>query len=33
MLQDLKPDLKKVYYLEAEVEYKKDGSYTIKNAP
>ena len=30
MLQDLKPDLKKVYYLEAEVEYKKDGSYTIK---
>ena len=33
MLQDLKPDLKKVYYLEAEVEYKKDGSYTIKSAP
>ncbi len=32
MLQDLKPDLKKVYYLEAEVEYKKDGSYTIKKA-
>ena len=30
MLQDLKPDLKKVYYLEAEVEYKKDGAYTIK---
>ncbi len=31
MLQDLKPDLKKVYYLEAEVAYKKDGSYSIKN--
>ena len=30
MLQDLKPDLKKVYYLEAEVEYKKDGSHNIK---
>ena len=30
MLQDLKPDLKKVYYLEAEVEYRKDGSYKIK---
>jgi len=33
MLQDLKPDLKKVYYLEAEVAYKKDGSYTIENTP
>ncbi len=32
MLQDIKPDLKKVYYLEAEVEYKKDGSYKIKKA-
>jgi len=32
MLQDLKPDLKKVYYLEAEVEYKKDGSYKIIKA-
>ena len=30
MLQDLKPELKKVYYLEAEVEYSKDGSYKIK---
>ena len=30
MLQDLKPDLKKVFYLEAEVEYSKDGSYKIK---
>ena len=30
MLQDLKPNLKKVYYLEAEVTYSKDGSYTIK---
>jgi len=33
MLQDMKPDLKKVYYLEAEVEYNKDGSYTIKKTP
>jgi hypothetical protein len=33
MLQDLKPDLKKVYYLEAEVEFKKDGSYVIKSTP
>ena len=32
MLQDMKPDLKKVYYLEAEVEYSKDGSYKIKKA-
>ena len=30
MLQDIKPELKKVYYLEAEVEYNKDGSYIIK---
>ena len=30
MLQDLRPDLKKVQYLDAEVEYKKDGSFTIK---
>ena len=30
MLQDLKPDFKKVYYLEAEVSYSKDGSYKIK---
>jgi rhodanese-related sulfurtransferase len=30
MLQDIKPELKEVYYLEAEVEYKKDGSYKIK---
>ena len=33
MLQDMNPDLKKVYYLEAEVEYSKDGSYTIKTTP
>jgi rhodanese-related sulfurtransferase len=33
MLQDIKPELKKVYYLEAEVEYSKDGSYTIKKSP
>jgi hypothetical protein len=30
MLQDLRTDLKKVYFLDAEVTYKKDGSYTIK---
>ena len=30
MLQDIKPELKKVYYLEAEIEYNKDGSYKIK---
>ena len=30
MLQDLKPELKKVYYLEAEVEYSQDGSPKIK---
>ena len=29
MLQDLRPELKKVYYLEAEVTFNKDGSYTI----
>ena len=29
MLQDIKPDLKEVYYLEAEVEYIKDGTYKI----
>ena len=30
MLQDLRPELKKVYYLEAEITYNKDGSYVIK---
>ncbi len=30
MVQDLRPELKKVYYLEAEVTYKKDGTYKIK---
>jgi rhodanese-related sulfurtransferase len=30
MLQDLRPELKKVYYLEAECIYKKDGSFEIK---
>lgn len=30
MLQDLRPELKTVYYLEAEVTFKKDGSYEIK---
>ena len=32
MLQDLRPQLKEVYYLEAEVAYKKDGSHQIKAA-
>jgi rhodanese-related sulfurtransferase len=32
MLMDLRPELKKVYYLEAECTYKKDGSYEIKKA-
>ena len=32
MLQDLRPDLKKVYFLDAEVTYKKDGSYSIKKS-
>jgi rhodanese-related sulfurtransferase len=30
MLQDLRPELKEVYYLEAEVAFEKDGAYTIK---
>ena len=30
MLQDLRPELKEVYYLEAESTYNQDGSYTIK---
>ena len=30
MLQDLRPELKEVYYLEAEATFEKDGSYTIK---
>lgn len=29
MLQDIKPELEEVYYLEAEVEYNNDGSYKI----
>ena len=32
MLQDLRPELKKVYYLEAEITFKKDGAYDIKKA-
>ncbi len=32
MVQDLRPELKKVYCLEAEVIYKKDGSYKIKKS-
>lgn len=30
MLQDLRPDLKKVFYLDAETKYSKDGSFKIK---
>ena len=30
MVQDLRPEMKNVYYLEAEMTYKKDGSYEIK---
>lgn len=30
MVQDLRPELKKVYYLEAGCTYKKDGSFEIK---
>ena len=30
MVQDMRPALKQVYYLEAEITFKKDGSYTIK---
>lgn len=30
MLQDLRDDLKKVYFLDAEVAFNKDGGYSIK---
>ncbi|GEM_PF-6193950 len=30
--QDLRPELKKAYFLEAEATYKKDGSYKIKKS-
>ena len=30
MLKDLRPELKEVFYLEAEATFNKDGSYTIK---
>ena len=33
MVQDLRPDLKKVYYLEAEVKYNKNGTYQLKKTP
>ena len=33
MVQDQRQDLKKVYYLEAEVKYNKDGSYKILKTP
>ena len=29
MVQDIRPELKKVYYLEAEITFKKDGSYSM----
>ena len=29
MLQDLRPELKEVYYVEAEIAFKKDGSFTL----
>ncbi len=29
MVQDLRPELKEVYYLEAEITFNKDGSYKI----
>ena len=30
MMKDLRPDLKQVYYIDAEMKFKADGSYTIK---
>ena len=33
MLQDIRPELKKVYYLEAGVEFNQDGSYKIVRTP
>jgi rhodanese-related sulfurtransferase len=30
MLQDLRPELKEVYYLEAEITFNNDGTYVIK---
>ena len=30
MVKDMRSDIKDVYYLEAEITYKKDGSYSIK---
>jgi rhodanese-related sulfurtransferase len=33
MLQDIRPELKKVYFLEAAVEFNKDGSYKITKTP
>ncbi len=30
MVKDLRPDIKEVYFLDAEVTYNKDGSYRIK---
>ena len=33
MVKDMRPDIKEVYYLEAEVTYKKDGTQQIKKTP
>ena len=30
MLQDIRPELKKVYYVEAEITFNKDGTYILK---
>ena len=32
MLKDLRPELKEVYYLEAEIKISKDGTYTITDS-
>ena len=29
MVKDIRPDIKEVYYVDAEITYKKDGSYKI----
>jgi len=33
MVKDMRPEIKDVYYLEAEVDFKKDGSYKLKPTP
>jgi hypothetical protein len=32
MMQDLRPEMKNVYYLEGELTFKKDGSFEIKES-